>query len=179
MRISTIRRRPMASRRTLKAVLPLMGAAALLAALAQPAAAVAPTREDLNVTGTATLTTVCSFPVTVEVTYTGTALSFFDQSGNLTRIQAHIVEQDVFTANGKTLVGLPYTFSNSVLFDRETGEVTHVYTAGVAERVPLPGGDFFLTAGRIDFTAHPDVSVIIQPDTGAQGNITGFCAALA
>jgi hypothetical protein len=147
--------------------------------LAQPAAAAQPTREDFAVTQTEVLTNVCSFPVTVKFTITGTALNFFDRSGNLTRIQAHIVEQDVFTANGNTLEGLPYTFSNRVLFDPETGEVTHAYTAGVASRVPLPGGDFFLTAGRIDFTAHPDVSYILQPDVGAQGNITGFCAALA
>jgi hypothetical protein len=147
--------------------------------LAQPAAAAEPTREDISFTDTTVLTDVCSFPVTVELTLTGTAINFVDRNGNLTRIQAHIVEHDVFTANGKTLVGLPYSFSNAVFFDPATGEVTHLYTAGVASRVPLPGGDFFLTAGRIDFAAHPGASFVLQPDVGAQGNLAGFCAALA
>ena len=156
-------------------------AAAVLgaAAFAQAAAAVAPDREDFTFTATAVLTDVCSFPVTVEFTGTGTETDFFDQNGNLTRIQIHQVEQDVFTANGKTLVGLPYTFNLQVLFDPESGEITHVFASGVASRVPLPGGDFFLTAGRVDFAAHPGADFLLQPDVGAQGNIAGFCAALS
>ena len=31
---------------------------------------------------------------------------------------------------------------------RRRGEVTHVFASGIVSRVPLPGGDFFLTAGR-------------------------------
>jgi hypothetical protein len=49
----------------------------------------------------------------------------------------------------------------------------------VGSRVQLPGGDVFLTAGRLDFAADPDAQFILQPDVGAQGNIAGFCAALA
>jgi hypothetical protein len=147
--------------------------------LARPAVAAAPTREDFSFTDTTVLTDICSFPVTVELTLTGTAINFFDRNGNLMRIQAHVVEHDVFTANGKTLRGLPYTFSNAVIFDPETGEIAHLYTTGVASRVPLPGGDFFLTAGRSDFAAHPGASFLLQPDVGAQGNLAGFCAALA
>jgi hypothetical protein len=110
---------------------------------------------------------------------TGTEIDFFDQDGNLTMAQVHQVEQDVFTANGKTLVGLPYTFNLRALFDPETGDVTHVFASGIASRVPLPGGNFFLTAGRVDFAAHPGADFLLQPDVGAQGNIAGFCAALA
>jgi hypothetical protein len=158
-----------------------MAAAAVLgaAALAQSAAAVEPIREDFTFSDTVVLTDVCSFPVTVEYTATGTETLFFDQDGNLTRVQIHQVEQDVFTANGRTLVGLPYTFNLQVLFDPDTGEVTHVYASGVASRVPLPGGDFFLTAGRVDFLAHPGATFLLQPDVGAQGNLAGFCAALS
>ena len=157
-------------------------AAAVLgaAAFAQSAAAVAPIREDFTFTdATTVLTDVCSFPVTVVFSGTGTETDFFDENGNLTRVQIHQVEQDVFTANGETLVGLPYTFNLQVLFDRESGEVTHVFANGVASRVPLPGGDFFLTAGRVDFIAHPGADFLLQPDVGAQGNIAGFCAALS
>jgi hypothetical protein len=156
-------------------------AAAVLAAaaFAQTAAAVEPIREDVSFTGTAVLADVCAFPVNVEFTVTGTQTTFFDQNGNITRIQIHNVEQDVFSANGKTLVGLPFTFNIQVLFDPDSGEVTHVFASGVASRVPLPGGDFFLTAGRIDFAAHPGEPFIVQPDVGAQGNLEGFCAALS
>jgi hypothetical protein len=156
-------------------------AAAVLAAaaFAPTAAAVEPIREEISSSDTVVLADVCSFPVTVEATVTGTQTTVFDQNGNLTRIHIHIVEQDVFSANGRTLVGLPYTFNIQVLFDADSGEVTHVFATGVASRVPLPGGDFFLTAGRLDFAAHPGEAFIIQPDVGAQGNLEGFCAALS
>ena len=156
-------------------------AAAVLAtaAFAQTAAAAEPTREDISSTDTAVLADVCSFPVTVQATVTGTETTFFDQTGNITRIQIHVVEQDVFSANGRTLVGLPFTFNLQVLFDPDSGEVTHAFASGVTERVPLPGGDLFLTAGRLDFAAHPGEPFIIQPDVGAQGNLEGFCAALS
>jgi hypothetical protein len=149
------------------------------AAFAPTAAAVEPIREDFSFSDTIVLADVCSFPVTAEFTVTGTQTSFFDQSGNLTRIEIHQVEQDVFSANGRTLVGLPYTFNIQVLFDPDTGDVTHAYSSGLVSRVPLPGGDFFLTAGRIDFAAHPETAFLIQPDVGAQGNLAGFCAALS
>jgi hypothetical protein len=149
------------------------------AALAAPATAVKPERNDFVFSDQAVLTDVCPFPVTVDFTVTGTETLFFDQDGNLTRVQIHIVEQDVFTANGNRLVGLPFTFNLQVLFDPVTGEATHVFASGVASRVPLPGGDVFFTAGRVDFLAHPGATFLLQPDVGAQGNLAGFCAALA
>lgn len=149
------------------------------AAFAPTAAAVEPIREDFSFSGTAVLADVCSFPIDVEFTVTGTQTTFFDQDGTITRLQIHTVEQDVFSANGQTLVGLPFTFNVQVLFDPDSGEVTHAFSTGVASRVPLPGGDFFLTAGRLDFAAHPEEPFIIQPDVGAQGNLEGFCAALS
>jgi hypothetical protein len=32
--------------------------------------------------------------------------------------------------------------------------VVHVYEVGVIERVPLPNGVLFLSAGRLDFVEH-------------------------
>jgi hypothetical protein len=160
-------------------VMTVAAAVFVAAALAQSAGAVQPIKEQFSFSDTTVLSDVCPFPVTVDFTGSGFDVVFFDQSGNLTGVQVHQVEQDVFSANGKQLVGLPYTFNQQVVFDPETGEVTHVYANGVASRVPLPGGDFFLTAGRIDFIAHPGESFLIQPDVGAQGNIAGFCAALS
>jgi hypothetical protein len=157
-----------------------VAAAALTAVgFAQPAAADAPTTRSFTSTDMGVVTGVCAFPVNVTSTSTIRETVFTDQSGRTTRVQWHVVERDVFTANGKTLVGLPYTFNLRVLFNPRTGELTHVYAAGVVSRVPLPGGDVFLTAGRADFTAHPGASFLLQPDVGAQGNVAGFCAALA
>ena len=141
----------------------VVGAALAIAALAPTAAAVEPIREDFSFSGTAVLADVCPFPVTAQLTGTVTETVFFDREGNVTRVHDHVVEQDVFTANGKTLVGLPFTFNFQVLIDPETGEATNVFASGVFERVPLPGGGFFLTAGRADFIASGE-SFLIQPD---------------
>jgi hypothetical protein len=147
------------------------------AVLAQPAAAVEPTREPIDQTITSVVTDICSFPVTIPATLVGTETTFYDQSGAVTRIQIHVVEQDVFTANGETLTGLPFTFNIRVLF--EDGEVTHIYASGLVERVPLPDGTVFLSAGRLDFAAHPGAEFRIVPDVGRSGNVAAFCAALA
>ena len=147
-------------------------------ALAQAAGAAQPIKETFSFTATAELSNVCSFPVTVNATGSGFDMLFFDQNGNIAGVQVHQVEQDVFSANGNTLVGLPYVFNQQVTFDSE-GHVTHVYANGLVSRVPLPGGDLFLTAGRLDYFAHPGESFLLQPDVGAQGNIAGFCAALS
>jgi hypothetical protein len=147
------------------------------AILAQPAAAVEPTREPIDETTIFVATDICSFPVTITATLVGTETTFYDQSGAVTRIQIHVVEQDVFTANGETLTGLPFTFNIRVLF--EDGEVTHVYASGLVERVPLPDGTVFLSAGRLDFAAHPGSDFRIVPDVGRSGDVAAFCAALA
>ncbi len=120
---------------------------------------------------------ICDFPVTITATLVRTETTFYDESGEVTRIQIHVVEKDVFTANGETLTGLPYTFNIQVLF--EDGEVTHVYASGVGERVPLPDGTVFLSAGRLDFAAHPEAEFRIVPDVGRSGDVAAFCAALA
>ena len=146
------------------------------AVLAQPAAAVEPTTEPIDETNTFVVEDICSFPVTLTATIVGTATTFYDQSGAVTRIQIHLVEQDVFSANGESLTGLPYTFNIRVLF--EDGEVTHAYASGLVSRVPLPDGTVFLSAGRLDIHAHPGEFLIV-PDVGRSGDVAAFCAALA
>jgi hypothetical protein len=145
--------------------------------LAQPAAAVEPTREPIDDTITSVVEDICSFPVTITATIVGTETTFYDESGEVTRQQIHVVEQDIFSANGETLTGLPFTFNIQVLF--EDGEVTHVYASGLVERVPLPDGTVFLSAGRLDFAAHPGAEFRIVPDVGRSGDVAAFCAALA
>jgi hypothetical protein len=145
--------------------------------LAHPAAAIEPTRVPIDETATFVADDICSFPVTITATLVGTETTFYDQSGAVTRIQIHVVEQDVFSANGESLTGLPFTFNIQVLF--EDGEVTHVYASGLVERVPLPDGTVFVSAGRLDFAAHPGSDFRIVPDVGRSGDVAAFCAALA
>jgi hypothetical protein len=146
--------------------------------LAHPAAAVPPTHEALDQSPAVTVVDdICNFPVTVTSTQVGVETTFYDANGAPTRIEAHAVEQDVFTANGQSLTGLPFNFSVHVLF--ENGEVTHVYASGLLERVPLPDGTVFLSAGRVDFTGHPGAAFLISPDVGRSGDVAALCAALA
>ncbi len=148
------------------------------AVFALPAAADKPTKSEylLNLSGD--LTDVCSFPVHVEAKINTTELDFFDASGALTRIVQHQVEQDTLTANGKTLVSIPFAFNFEIPFD-SSGNATHVYTNGILEKVPLPDGSLFIAAGRVDWLNHPGAVFILSPDKGTSGNVAGFCAALA
>jgi hypothetical protein len=145
---------------------------------ALPAAADKPSKSMFNETDYNDLTDVCSFTVRVKSDLNITQIDFVDANGALTRISRHVVLQDTFTANEKKLVGIPFTFSMEILFD-SSGNVTHVFADGVAERIPLPDGSLFISAGRLDFMAHPDVYFLLSPDKGNPGNVVGFCAALA
>lgn len=157
----------------------LVAAVAAWVALALPALAVAPIKQEgVDRSGTAVLTGVCPFDVDVSFTNIATDTLFFDKDGNLKRIHGHVAEQDVFSANGKTLEGLPYTFNVNVLFDPETGLPTNVFASGVISRVELPGGGLFLTAGRLDFIT-AGTGFVLQPEVGAQGDVAGFCEALS
>jgi len=124
------------------------------------------------------LTDVCAFPVNVSGTFSGFEIDYRDQSGALTRSFIHQVEQDTFTANGKTLVGDPFTTQFNILFD-SSGHVTHIYGTGLFETIRLPDGSLFISAGRADFTQHPGVGILLSPDMGNPGNLAGFCAALS
>ena len=143
-----------------------------------PALAAAPTKTEFSFTFSTVLTDVCSFPVNVDSTVSGTEIDFVNGSGALTRIYNHVVEQDTFTANGKTLVGIPFTFNIQVLFD-SNGNVTNLFANGLFEKIPLPDGSLFVSAGRADFENHPGVGFLLSPDKGNPGNVAGFCAALS
>ena len=158
-----------------------VAAAALsVVALASSAAAAPPDRLELPpFTFSAPLTGVCPFTVTVTSMLTGSLTTFYDNNGNITREVIDNAERDVFTANGKTLEGLPYTFKLTFIYDPATGDLLHAIATGVASRVRLPDGSLFITAGRLDFLNHPGEDFVLQPDVGAQGNIAGFCAALS
>lgn len=123
------------------------------------------------------LTGICAFSIHVDSTMLVSEQDFFDQDGALIRIKTHNVEQDTFTANGKTLVGLEFSFNNDWIIDN--GVWVHGYNEGVTEKVPLPDGSLFISAGRFDWFDHPGAVFIIDPDKGHTGDIDAFCAALA
>jgi hypothetical protein len=157
----------------------LIGAFGVVAALfAAGAAAAKPTKITFTFTDTNPLTGVCPFVVTVESEVTLTLLEFYDQSGVVTRWNGHVQEQDTFTANGKSLTSLPYTFEFEAIFD-SSGGLTHFFENGVLSRVVLPDGSLFLAAGRVDFVPHGIPPFDFTPDAGTSGNVTGFCAALS
>jgi hypothetical protein len=123
------------------------------------------------------LTDLCSFPVTVTGVQTGYQIIHTLPSGE-TQLIVHGTETDVFTANGKTLQGLPYTGTVQAIFDA-AGNLVRFTSEGIVERVPLPEGGEFFAAGRIDWMLHPEAFTIINPDSGRLGNVAGLCAALA
>jgi hypothetical protein len=117
---------------------------------------------------------LCSFSVHLDYVGTQTEIDYFDQNGTLIRMYLHFAQQDTFTANEKTLVGLPYKANAEIRFD-SSGNWTQALARGVIEKVPLPDGSLFLSAGRVDFIN----GFALFPDKGKSGNVAGFCAALA
>lgn len=152
------------------------GCGALLVVLAGVAGADQPLPEEGTVSGSATLSDVCSFPVNVAYNTQYRAKYFFSK-GALTKIEYHMLEQDVFSANGTSLAGVPFRFNVQLFFDG-AGIVTRYVAQGVQQKVPLPDGGIFLTAGRINWQLYPGATYILLPDNGAVVNLEGFCAAL-
>lgn len=157
----------------------LCGAASIvtIVAVASPAQAAQPVRETVVNSSTAVVTSLCSFPVTVTFDSTAERPYFYDESGTLIRIAEHVVEEDTYTANGRTLTGDPYTFTVQARFD-DAGQFVQASGSGLVSRVPLPDGSVFRAAGRIDFLAH-SFEFVPAPDWGTPVNTAAFCAALS
>jgi hypothetical protein len=143
-----------------------------------PAMADRPVKDNWEGQFDATINDTCSFEFYDHYSLKVTDLNFFDASGALIRVKSHFIEQDTFSANGKTLQGLPYTFNVDVLFD-SSGNPIKLVTEGVVMKVPLPDGSWFHAAGKVNFLAHPGAAVVVIPDKGNAINLAGFCAALA
>ncbi len=141
------------------------------------ALAAQPVKYDFSFTASDTFTDYCSFPVTVEATFTGTGSEYYDKDGALTMVIYQIVQQDTFTANGKALSGMPYRYMLPITFD-SAGNITGFYNNGVVEKIRLPDGSLFFSAGRTDTTDNPYTFFLI-PDKGRIGDQIAFCAALA
>lgn len=158
--------------------LALLCALVALAVVASPVGANAPIFVTLDLTDLITVTSdLCPFEVEISSDFNGTARIFTDNDGNPTHLNLNVVEQDTFSANGHTLEGLPFHNVQVGLYD-EAGELVYHYEVGVIERVPLPDGTAFLSAGRLDFVANGS-SIEFTPDVGHAGDIDALCAALA
>ncbi len=152
--------------------------AALLFGASVPAAlAVSPEQGSFDVVQNYTTDDICPFEVTVRSTVTGHFQAFFDQAGNNVSYMEHDVFVDTLSANGKTLLGEPVR--TNFQFSADASGITKWISTGAVERVMLPDGTMFWSAGRFDWLAHPGVNFTITPDNGRSGNVAAFCAALA
>ena len=147
---------------------------ALPLALTPPAWAVKPVRSTASFTSPPTVLDLCSFPVTLVSDNLIRETDFFDRHGDLTKVLLHVDERDTFTALGKSLTGSRYTFEIRVTFD-DQGNVTHIFSTGLNEKLTFPDGALFISAGRVDFAAHPGSVFLISPDVGVSGDLDAFC----
>jgi hypothetical protein len=130
------------------------------------------TPPDLSLSG------VCAFDITIHSTIQTTEIDYVDANGALTRVYINGTEQDTFSGPGGSLTTVPYTYNLQVRFD-STGAVTGLVATGVILKVRLPDGSWFLSAGRLNVLAHPEVGYSFVPDVGHSGNVGALCAALA
>jgi hypothetical protein len=151
-------------------------AALIYGALASVAYGAKPTVVPADPSHSGVVTTICSFPVTVTSTTDGVIRTFTDAQGNVTRVQFQTTETDTFSANGNTIVGLPYPVRGTLLFDSE-GNPTTVTGNGMIARMRLPDGSLFVSAGR--FVSQGDPGFVLTPSVGHSGDVTALCAALA
>ncbi len=162
----------------MRLVLAIMITLGMLGISSSVASAAPPVMGDYSYTVRFDITDICEFPITLEATNNVHYILFFDDNGALTREKDTILEQDSFSANGKTLVGYPFHWNMFWSFD-SSGKVVSNYSSGPLEMIPLPDGSLFISAGRVNGLNHPGASFIITPDMGHSGDIEAFCAALA
>src|SRR5262245_54544587 len=159
-------------------VIALAGALTLaLLVFAASATAAAPTITQSSATiPVHPLTGVCPFELMSGATLNYTERDYVDNAGNPTAIAFHIQEQDTFEANGVTLVGDWMDFNFQIGFDAE-GNPTTTFLNGIVERVHLPDGGLFISAGRVDLVAQGFPDFVLTPSYGGIHNLDGFCAA--
>ncbi|MEO6063369.1 MAG: hypothetical protein ABIQ99_15665 [Thermoflexales bacterium] len=168
-----------ASRSTWRRLAIAIALAASASIIASPAKADSPTKTNFTFTFSLfPVPGVCPFTVYVSGHGAGAETDFFDTTGALIRITANQSQQDTFTANGRYLQGMPYATSAEIRFD-SAGNRTSFFAQGGVEKIWLPDGSLFVSAGRANLTDSPPVFFILSPDRGHSGDLGAFCAALA
>src|SRR5262245_6233202 len=127
---------------------------------------------------------ICPFAITITYNATIDYTRFYESSGRPIGENDHVQAQNTYSANGKTLVGEPFTYEQiyKVAYDSGGNRYqTSVVGTGRAEIVPLPDGSIFRSAGRIDYLSPTfiDHGWILVVNSGLSGNVAAFCAALA
>ena len=161
----------------MKRVLVLMSAVFVGAALALPATAAAPQRDQVSQNQIVQGTTSCGV-LRWEIHLTGDRFRFFDNDGLLVRVQVHISEDNTITNvdTGETFREGPDNFMQTTLF---TDDGPLIVATGLAANVP---GAQLKDVGRVvinPLTGEIVFSAGQHPLREAQeaGNVLeGFCA---
>ena len=131
-------------------------------------------RAPVEASGTFDVHDLCPFPVHIEAHVVG-ASTTAPQPGGGSIVRTHLVEDDVYSANGHS-VGGTYTFNIQVTLDAD-GNVTAGYQTGTIVRVPLPDGTVFQVEGRVD-SLNAQTDYIFAPTHGVTKNRDALCAYL-
>jgi hypothetical protein len=135
-----------------------------------------PLVEEFDVTFSGPVEGICSFPVQLDVVSHRRRMTFFNKDGIQTHQLVHGTEQDTLSANGVTLVGLPYTFDIRREYD-VTGALLTQQLTGTQALFPLPDGTTFRASGQA--TVGPDAGFILAVDHGRSDDPAALCAALS
>ncbi len=121
--------------------------------------------------------TACPFDLNVSVYFAVDGQDIFDQNGNLVKDSFHQVEQDTYTANGKTVTTDLYHNNGYWLLD-SSGNTTYGYIEGNFGRYRLPDGKIIsVNTGRT--LLDPEGGYMWSGNNGNPGDLAAFCAALA
>jgi hypothetical protein len=119
---------------------------------------------------------LCGFPIVLSFEVTSFRVTFFfDQDGNVVRATLH--SNDIATAtnpaNGNTLTG-----HEVVNIQADFVDVTEAHV-GLPLHFNVSGGSALVDAGRIVIGPNQDVVFISGNHEFLEGDLAGFCAALA
>lgn len=164
---------PTVRRPSLAAAVLVLGLGLTLGPIALSSAAQAASggnRVPLDLTGTFIVDNVCAFPITVDGHAVGAQTVVDTGHGSIVRI--HLVETDVWMANGHSATGT-YTFETQVTLDGD-GNTVSVFQTGMIVRIPLPNGEVFQVSGR----SVADQAFTATADHGVTKNTDALCAFL-
>ncbi len=168
---------------------PLAAALFLLMAVAAPAEAAKPTREPAPLTQDLALNGMCAFPVvTSDVRGHGFSITFYDKSGDVSRIVLHF--PGLMSQFTNVLTGESITVNNSgkvVIIPQEDGSLTVIQTGQsvAGDQGKVTGNPYLVhVSGRIVTTFVPTTDPNAEfpfdvASTTRTGHVTDLCAALA
>lgn len=121
---------------------------------------------------------ICPFEVSVVGHVTGYETDHYNDNGELVKIELTGKFVNTYSANGKTLVGESVETNGIIRFDPD-GNLISAYYQGVYERVRLPDGELWTTAGRVNLMNFAEETWIFEPDNGHWSDPAPLCAALS